>query len=742
MGIGFMNMDGAAPKSSQSRCLVGWAIVSILVIIGLVIGLIVTKNELAQGTLQVQVVRWCTVSPAEMNKCSLMQKTMLSAQVQPVLQCIPRAGVDDCVSAIESGSADAMTTDGGHMFMHRDKLKPVMAEDYGEGDATYWAVAVVKKSDTSTSFTSAGLTGKTSCHTGINKTAGWVMPVGALKTKGIITGCDAAASISSLFGSVCAPGGGADLCSACKGSCKRNCDNEDYCGYSGAFRCLTEGSGDVAFVKHTTVRDNTDGLNTNEWASLLVSSDYELLCTDGSRAPTSAYRTCNLGKVPSHSVVVGKTASDEIATRVTQLLEVAQLRYGPHTDGDFQLFSGSSPDLLFKSSTQQLLPLKTACTIEAMLGQEYINAQASIQCTDQIDVPNSRSCLLPQHVDSMESRIRWCVVSTEEKTKCELIGSRITAMDSDVTVVCLLAENVDACALLISRGSADVTTMDGGELYNAGINHGLLPIVTEHYGGGSIPSYYAVAAIRANDTTTKFTKEGLKGKRTCHTGYQKTAGWNVPVGLMSRNEFFIGTRCNLPLGLASFVNSSCVPGIESSEPGVITQLCLNCRGDCTKNSPYSGYTGAFNCLNNGDGDVAFIKHTTISVTERQHFMLLCPNGTIAPPEDYLTCHLAQVPPHALVTSQHHSFEYNDKVWYLLNQIQSSNDNILFTSPTGSNDLIFKDSTQSLCKVPINCSWRRFLGQEYATAVDGIQCSQATHAPVTSCNYGDTCPGSK
>lgn len=38
---------------------------------------------------------------------------------------------------------------------------------------------------------------------------------------------------------MCAPGGrsvNAGLCRACQNSCFKNCTNEEYCGYSGAFR--------------------------------------------------------------------------------------------------------------------------------------------------------------------------------------------------------------------------------------------------------------------------------------------------------------------------------------------------------------------------------------------------------------------------------------------------------------------------------------------------------------------------
>lgn len=55
------------------------------------------------------------------------------------------------------------------------------------------------------------------------------------------------------------------LCSLCEGEAyikngvnKCNLDfSEPFSGYAGAFRCLAEGKGDVAFVKHDTVLSNT-----------------------------------------------------------------------------------------------------------------------------------------------------------------------------------------------------------------------------------------------------------------------------------------------------------------------------------------------------------------------------------------------------------------------------------------------------------------------------------------------------
>lgn len=51
----------------------------------------------------------------------------------------------------------------------------------------------------------------------------------------------------------------------------------------GAFRCLVEGGGHVAFVKHTTVYENTDGKRKEWWARNALNTDYQLLCPDGNK---------------------------------------------------------------------------------------------------------------------------------------------------------------------------------------------------------------------------------------------------------------------------------------------------------------------------------------------------------------------------------------------------------------------------------------------------------------------------
>ena len=56
-------------------------------------------------------------------------------------------------------------------------------------------------------------------------------------------------------------------------------------------------------MKHTTVRENTDGRNQAEWARNRRSDDYQLLCNDGRRADIDDWMDCNMGEIPANAIV-------------------------------------------------------------------------------------------------------------------------------------------------------------------------------------------------------------------------------------------------------------------------------------------------------------------------------------------------------------------------------------------------------------------------------------------------------
>lgn len=89
----------------------------------------------------------------------------------------------------------------------------------------------------------------------------------------------------------------------------------------------------------------------------------------------------------------------------------------------------------------------------------------------------------------------------------------------------------------------------------------LIPIVSEKYGKYGV-KYYAVAVVKKSNTG--FNLESLEGKKSCHTGARRTAGWRVPIGYMLRTKLLPAVACgdenNDFLSVAKFFSQSCVPG--------------------------------------------------------------------------------------------------------------------------------------------------------------------------------------
>lgn len=75
---------------------------------------------------------------------------------------------------------------------------------------------------------------------------------------------------------------------------------------------FTEG-GDIAFVRHLTVRDNTDGRRQSYWARNRRSDDYELMCKDGRRTNIDDWENCHLGQIPANAIVTASKLSSDSA---------------------------------------------------------------------------------------------------------------------------------------------------------------------------------------------------------------------------------------------------------------------------------------------------------------------------------------------------------------------------------------------------------------------------------------------
>ncbi|XP_041066703.1 serotransferrin-B-like [Carcharodon carcharias] len=339
-------------------------------------------------------LRWCTTSEKEQNKCSNWTS----------VSCVQAASMEDCIQKVSLAEADAIVLHSARMVVAgKCGLVPVMTEYYDKENlepcrdpAAYiepfvYIVAVVK--DQTLSWDT--LKGKKSCHTALKRT-GWNIPMGLLIAQEKIKNCSL--YNSTYFSESCVPGADPDskLCSLCVGQehstppGKDKCafgNNERYFAYSGAFRCLVE-KGDVTFIKHTTVFENTDGNSQEKWATGLRSSDFRLLCLNGTQALVTEYKTCHLAQVPAQTVASRAESRDQ----VLQFLKEQQLKHGRggSEEDQFAMFNSTKfhgKGLLFSDWAQCLIEVPTTTNFKQLLGEGYITAMEGLYTCEPPDFP-------------------------------------------------------------------------------------------------------------------------------------------------------------------------------------------------------------------------------------------------------------------------------------------------------------------------------------------------------------------
>ncbi|MAO70533.1 MAG: hypothetical protein CL983_05580 [Euryarchaeota archaeon] len=482
------------------------------------------------------------------------------------------------LEALRFGNAHLAFLDGGSAWVgwQQYDLEVMAADEKSDGRTHYSAHAWVKADsemaaahldDDPITDPFSLLEGKTSCHTGWLKSAGMLMPMGYLIGHGYANVVGDANDIETLRNTVL------------------NYFNDDasipesgtpYYGYGGALKCLSDGTGDVAFAKDSTVTsycDNEDSTENEDWC--LAIDQYVALP--------------EFGKSPSHPVMYNPQFMDEeLVNKVTTAL----VEMKNEADGEAILSDVLSTTAIVETDTETHLGSYSAVlssipgisayyndkyTINDLMTPTIDNVRIAYEVKDDYENPDENPQILADYL-------------------AEKLGV-------DVTLYPVTSEGAMIEALRF--GNADIGFMDGGAAWIGWKYYGLATMAADQKSDGrthyeahawvKADSEMAAAHLDDDPTTDPFAL--LEGKTSCHTGWLKSAGMLLPMG------YLIGNGYAPVIGDANDIES-------------LRNTILNYFSDDASipesGTPYYGYGGALKCLSDGTGDVAFAKDSTVA----------------------------------------------------------------------------------------------------------------------------------
>jgi len=352
-------------------------------------------------------VKWCTSSTVETRKCEWLRAAVQTHGLQPPLDCVPASSEWECWANVRDGIANVVTVDTEYGYIARRSfnMSPLAFLDSGL-NGNYQILAIITSSNKLIKSWS-NVRQKKACFPEFGGLAWAATVTTLLEHRQLARICPYGQAMASYLGGACAPGAKdtdhtrgsgtvpAKLCSLCTSqpngsdSCSTTQSSVFY-GDLGALRCLTSGSGDIAFVDYRQLT-GSDG----QLAGDIEPSSYRVLCRNGSLAQSVGLNVddnCALAYGIGSEVMARADRSPTRDTELTELLLELDQWFGSTSpskmDSVFHMYSEfqDTKDLLFKDSTRGLI-------LPNDPGYSYVNSYKKLQEVNSVCVRNRNSAV-------------------------------------------------------------------------------------------------------------------------------------------------------------------------------------------------------------------------------------------------------------------------------------------------------------------------------------------------------------
>ena len=481
------------------------------------------------------------------------------------------------IEALRFGNADIALMDGGAAWVGWQQygLDAMAADEKSDGRTYYNAHAWVRADsemaaahldDDPYTDPFALLEGKTSCHTGWLKSAGMLLPMGYMIGHGYANVVGDPNDIETLRNTI------------------YDFFNDDasipdsgtpYYGYSGAVKCLSDGTGDVAFAKDSTV----DSYCAND-----VEEDNEEWCLERDQyVALPAF-----GKAPSHPVMYNP---DLLESTTVALVTEVLVQMSDDTEG-----SGILENVL---NTPGIVPTTAESHMSSYSSLVSNIPGISAYYSDKFTINETASPTIDQIRIAFEVKADYENIDENPQLLADYLEETL-----GVDVELYSVESEGAIIEALRFGHADIAFMDGGAAW-VGWKEYDLAVMAADQKSDERTYYNAHAWVRADSEMAAAHLDDdpytdpfalLEGKTSCHTGWLKSAGMLLPMGYM------IGH------GYANVVGD---PNDIETLRNTIYDFFNDDASIPDSGTPYYGYSGAVKCLSDGTGDVAFAKDSTV-----------------------------------------------------------------------------------------------------------------------------------